>query len=110
MGLSARTCTPCKGGIDPLAEAEATPLLREIPDWDLTHESKRLERTFRFRNFAEALGFVDKVGRLAESEAHHPEIRFGWGYVTIELWTHKIGGLHENDFILASKIDDLARV
>ena len=70
--------------------------------------ARRIERTFRFRNFREALDFVQKVGDLAEAEGHHPDISFGWGYATVSLRTKKIKGLHENDFIMATKIDRLA--
>jgi 4a-hydroxytetrahydrobiopterin dehydratase len=73
--------------------------------WDLLDDSHRIERTFRFRNFQEALGFVRNVGDLAETESHHPDISFGWGYATVSLRTKKIKGLHENDFIMASKVD-----
>ena len=71
-------------------------------------QGKRIERTYKFKNFREALGFVDRVGGLAEDEGHHPDITFGWGYATISLHTHKIKGLHENDFIMAAKINQLA--
>jgi pterin-4a-carbinolamine dehydratase len=74
---------------------------------ELRDDGHRIERTFRFRNFQEALGFVRNVGDLAETEGHHPDISFGWGYATISLRTKKIKGLHENDFIMASKIEDV---
>ena len=77
----------------------------QTPNWELRDDGHRIERTFRFRNFQEALGFVRNVGDLAEAERHHPDISFGWGYATIWLRTKKIKGLHENDFIMASKID-----
>jgi 4a-hydroxytetrahydrobiopterin dehydratase len=75
------------------------------PNWELGDNADRIQRTFRFRNFREALAFVQEVGELAETEGHHPNISFGWGYVTVSLSTKKIKGLHENDFIMASKID-----
>ena len=77
----------------------------QTPSWELRDDSHRIERTFRFRNFRESLNFVRDVGDLAETEGHHPDVSFGWGYATISLRTKKIKGLHENDFILASKID-----
>jgi 4a-hydroxytetrahydrobiopterin dehydratase len=80
----------------------------QLPDWALKDEARRIERTYRFGNFREALAFVDQVGALAEAEGHHPDVCFGWGYATISLQTHKIKGLHENDFILAAKVDQLA--
>jgi 4a-hydroxytetrahydrobiopterin dehydratase len=103
--LAEKTCTPCRGGVPPLARDEALRLQAQAPDWQLLDDAHRIERTFRFRNFREALAFVQRVGDLAESEGHHPDINFGWGYATVSLSTKKIKGLHENDFIMASKID-----
>lgn len=107
MNLAAKTCLPCKGGVDPLSRADAERYLGEIPGWQLSEDGRRIHREYRFKNFVQAIEFVNKVGALAEQEAHHPEIRFGWGHVQVELWTHKINGLHENDFIVAAKIDRL---
>ena len=103
--LVGKTCTPCKGGIPPLTPQEAERFHAEVPQWEIRDEARRIERTFRFRNFREAFAFVQKAGELAEVEAHHPDISFGWGYVTVALQTKKIKGLHENDFIMAAKID-----
>ena len=89
----------------PRDQAEA--YLGQAEDWQLRDDGKRIERAFKFKNFREALGFVDRVGALAEAEGHHPDISFGWGYATISLHTHKIKGLHENDFIMAAKINRL---
>ena len=105
--LTEKTCTPCKGGIPPLTAQEAERFHGQVPQWELHDDAKRIERKFKFRNFGEALAFVQKVGELAEQEAHHPDISFGWGYATVSLQTKKIKGLHENDFILAAKIDRL---
>ena len=106
--LVEKTCTPCRGGIPPLARPEAEELLPQAPEWALIDDARRIEKTFRFGNFQEALAFVRKVGELAEAEGHHPDISFGWGYGTVSLRTKKIKGLHENDFIMATKIDRLA--
>ena len=106
--LAEKTCTPCRGGIPPLTLDEAEGLRTQAPDWQLIDDAHRIERTFRFRDFREALGFVQQVGELAETEGHHPDISFGWGYATVSLRTKKIKGLHENDFIMAAKIDRLA--
>ena len=106
--LAQKTCTPCHGGIPPLTPTEAEHLRAEAPDWALLDDARRIERTFRRRNFREALNLVQKVGELAEAEGHHPDISFGWGYATVSLRTKKIKGLHENDFIMATKIDRLA--
>jgi len=103
--LAQKKCTPCRGGIPPLTHEEAERFQSQTPNWDLLNDSHRIERTFRFGNFQEALGFVRNVGDLAETEGHHPDISFGWGYATISLRTKKIKGLHENDFIMASKIN-----
>ena len=107
--LAERQCVPCRGDVPPLEEAAARDYLADCPDWHLGSDAKRIERTFDFENFARALAFVNAVGAVAEDEGHHPDIHFGWGYVTISLQTHKIDGLHENDFILAAKIDALPR-
>jgi 4a-hydroxytetrahydrobiopterin dehydratase len=106
--LAEKTCTPCRGGIPPLTADEAKSYQLEAPDWELRDEASRIERTYRFKNFNEAFAFVRGVGELAEAEAHHPDVSFGWGYVTVSLKTKKIKGLHENDFIMATKLDRLA--
>jgi 4a-hydroxytetrahydrobiopterin dehydratase len=105
--LAQKKCSPCRGGFPPLTHEEAERFQSQTPNWDLLDDSHRIERTFRFSSFQEALGFVQGVGDLAEAEGHHPDISFGWGYATISLRTKKIKGLHENDFIMASKIDRL---
>ncbi len=105
--LAEKTCTPCRGGIPPLTQEEAERLRAQVPDWELRDDAHRIERSFRFRNFREALTFVQGVGELAEAQGHHPDISFGWGYATVSLRTKKIKGLHENDFIMASRIDRL---
>ena len=107
MDLTARTCTPCKGGVAPLTEAEAERYLAEAPGWGLDETATRIERKFTFRNFAGALEFVQRIGVIAEQEGHHPDICFGWGYCSVVLCTHKIKGLHENDFIIAAKVNAL---
>ena len=103
--LAEKTCTPCRGGVPPLTRDEAQRFQAQAPNWELRDNARRIERTFRFRNFREALAFVQEVGELAETEGHHPDISFGWGNVTVSLSTKKIKGLHENDFIMASKVD-----
>ena len=105
--LATRTCTPCRGGVPPLGRDQAEAYLEQAEGWQLLDDGKRIEHTFKFKNFREALGFVERVGALAEAEGHHPDITFGWGYATISLHTHKIKGLHENDFIMAAKINRL---
>lgn len=107
MGLSKETCVPCRGGIPALTRAEAEPYLQDTPGWKLSEDAAWIERTFPFHDFAEALAFVNAIGALAEEQGHHPDITFGWGYAKVVLYTHKIQGLHQNDFILAAKIDEL---
>ena len=107
--LVEKTCTPCRGGIPPLDAAAAAALQREAPQWDLLDAATRIARTYRFKNFREAFGFVARAAELAEAEAHHPDVSFGWGYATLSLRTKKIKGLHENDFIMAAKLDRIAR-
>ncbi len=107
MSLTEKTCVPCRGGIPPLTQSEAEAMHGQVPSWALTHEATRIERGFKFDDFAAAIAFVDKVGGLAEAEGHHPDISFGWGYAHVVFFTHKIKGLHENDFIMAAKVDAL---
>ncbi len=107
MSLSQKTCTPCQGGIPPLSLPEAEAWLAQAPGWELLQNGARLERRFSFKTFAAALAFVNQVGDLAEEEGHHPDITFGWGYANVQFYTHKIGGLHENDSIMAAKVNDL---
>jgi 4a-hydroxytetrahydrobiopterin dehydratase len=105
--LTEKTCTPCRGGIPPLTLDEAKDYLAQAPEWSLQDDATRIQRTYRFKNFTTANAFVRKAADLAEAEAHHPDISFGWGYVTVSLRTKKIKGLHENDFIMAVKLDRL---
>ena len=106
--IAEKTCTPCRGGIPPLTPDEAAAYRQQTPDWELLDEGRRIRRSFKFANFRGALDFVARVGELAEAEGHHPEITFGWGFAAVSLQTKKIKGLHENDFIMAAKIDRLA--
>src|SRR5262249_28778396 len=103
-----KQCTPCRGGIPPLPREEAERLLRDTPGWTLDADARKIERTFRFPDFAQALAFVEKVAEVAEAEDHHPDISFGWGYCQVVFSTHKIKGLHENAFIMAAKVNALA--
>ena len=105
--LSSKTCTPCRGGIPPLTRPQAEGLLNQVPGWSLVDDGRSIERSFRFKNFKEALDFVAKVGNAAEIEGHHPDISFGWGRAKVSWRTKKINGLHENDFIMAAKTNQL---
>jgi len=104
--LANKTCVPCRGGTSPLRGEELDELQRQVPEWEVVEEH-HLRRVFRFKNFREALGFVKQVGELAEEQGHHPDICFGWGRVEVTVWTHKIDGLTESDFIFAAKVDTL---
>ncbi len=104
--LASKTCVPCRGDTPPLKGEEIENLQRHVPEWEVVEEH-HLKRSFRFKNFREALGFVDEVGGLAEEQGHHPDISFGWGYAEVTVWTHKIDGLTESDFIFAAKVDAL---
>lgn len=104
--LANKTCVPCKGGTPPLKGEELAELQRQVPEWEVVEEH-HLRRRFRFKNFREALHFVNRVGELAEEQGHHPDVGFGWGYAEVTVWTHKIDGLTESDFIFAAKVDAL---
>lgn len=106
--LSERHCVPCRGGVPPLAQPEIETLARQLEGWRAI-ESHHLRKDYKLKNFAEALRFVNLIGEIAEREGHHPDIRFGWGYVEIEIYTHAINGLTASDFILAAKIDCLPK-
>ena len=107
LTLAEKSCTPCRGGIPPLTREEADAYRMQAPQWELLDGAKRVERTYHFKNFGGAFEFVRQVAALAETEGHHPDISFGWGYATVSLRTKKIKGLHENDFIMAAKLDRL---
>lgn len=110
MSLADKRCVPCKGGIPALKREEIEPYLQQLDHWTLSDNASHIRREFTFADFNTALAFVNHVGHLAEAMGHHPEILFGWGHATVEIWTHKIGGLHENDFVLAARIDHLPEV
>ena len=105
--LASRQCVPCKGGGEPLRGGPLIALANELDNsWRVVAEH-HLEKDYRFRDFREALAFTDRVGALAEAQGHHPEIHLGWGKVKLIVWTHRIGGLTESDFILAAKADEV---
>jgi 4a-hydroxytetrahydrobiopterin dehydratase len=105
--LAEKNCTPCRGGVPPLTPEAAEGYRAQAPDWTLMDDATRIERRFRFGDFGKAFAFVARAAELAETEGHHPDITFGWGYATVSLRTKKIKGLHENDFIMATKLDRL---
>ena len=104
--LADKQCVPCRGGVQPLKGNELKQLHSNVPEWTVTNE-RQLRRDFRFPDFKQALDFVNRVGAVAEEQGHHPDVLLAWGKADITLWTHKIDGLTESDFIMAAKIDRL---
>jgi 4a-hydroxytetrahydrobiopterin dehydratase len=106
--LARRTCRPCEGGVPPLSPTEVQQLLPKVPQWRLTADGKAIRREWRVKDFATGLDFFDRIGRIADEQDHHPDLHLtGYRNVAIELSTHAVGGLSENDFILAARIDQL---
>ncbi|MBA3241004.1 MAG: 4a-hydroxytetrahydrobiopterin dehydratase [Acidobacteria bacterium] len=106
--LTGRSCVPCHGGVPRLKGAETDQFMSELHGWEIV-EDHHLSKGYKFPNFAGALEFVKRVGRVAEQEGHHPDITFGWGYARVQIWTHAIDGLSESDFILAAKLDEIEK-
>lgn len=110
MSLLNKKCVPCEGGIVPLDKSGVDKYINEIDnDWNVLEDNKKIKKDFKFKDFVEAMKFVNQVADLAEEEGHHPDIFISYNKVEICLWTHAIGGLHENDFILAAKIDNIKK-
>ncbi len=105
--LAQKSCVPCKGGVPPLTPEQYQPMLGQLNGWKV-NEKGHLARSFTLPDFAQALALVNRIGDVAERENHHPDLYLSWGMVRVEIWTHKINGLSESDFILAAKIDELA--
>ncbi len=111
--LKDKKCVPCEGGAVPFDISEIHKYQKKVNDWNIIKNEKNiflLEKEFRFKNFLESQNFVNNVGKISEEEGHHPDIFFGWGYARINITTHAIEGLSENDFILAAKIDLISNV
>ena len=105
--LTAKRCKPCEGGINPLTREEAQGLLRQLQDWDLNEVTTEISRTYQFKNFHETMAFVNAVAWVAHQEDHHPDLEVGYSRCVVRYYTHAIGGLSENDFICAAKVDAL---
>ena len=107
--LTMKKCAPCESDIPAMFKDEIEEYQQKVPEWDVVEVEviPRLKRRFKFKNFAEALSFTNKVGEIAEEQGHHPVIELTWGKVTVEWWTHNIKGLHENDLIMAAKTDQV---
>ena len=111
--LLKKKCAPCEGGVVPFDTSEIHKYQKKVDGWDIVKNNKNiflLEKNFKFKNFKDSQEFINKVGEISEEEGHHPEIIFGWGYAKINITTHAIEGLSENDFILAAKIDQISNV
>lgn len=108
MELSKKRCVPCEAGTIPLTTPEAEQFLTQIKDWKLSEDGKAISKTFKFKDFVGGMEFANKITPIAEAEGHHPDLFISWGKVKVELSTHAISGLSENDFILAAKIDKIS--
>ena len=104
--LASKTCVPCRGGMPPLKDQELAALQKQVDGWSVVQEH-HITKAYKFPDFRKALEFVNRIGEIAEQQGHHPDIYLAWGEVEVEIWTHKIDGLTESDFILAAKIDQL---
>lgn len=104
--LATKTCVPCRGGVPSLKGEELAGLQKQVPEWNVVNEH-HIVRACKFPDFKQALAFVNRVGDVAEEQGHHPDILLVWGKVEVTLWTHKVSGLTESDFIMAAKIDQL---
>lgn len=108
MQLSEKKCVACEGGIPPLTRAQLEPLLKELSGWTVSGDTRWLSKEFTFADFAGAMRFANAIAAIAEQEGHHPDLQISWGKVIVELTTHALKGLSENDFILAAKVDKVA--
>jgi 4a-hydroxytetrahydrobiopterin dehydratase len=106
MGLSEKDCVPCRGGVPPLSAEAVAGYLGQIEGWTAA-DNHHLTKTYEFVDFKEALAFVNRIGDMAEQQGHHPDLHLSWGKVRVEVWTHKIDGLTESDFVFAAKCDTL---
>jgi 4a-hydroxytetrahydrobiopterin dehydratase len=104
--LASKTCVPCRGGVPPLKNQALVALQKQVDGWSVVREH-HITKAYKFPDFRKALEFVNRIGEIAEQQGHHPDIYLAWGKVEVEIWTHKIDGLTESDFILAAKIDQI---
>ena len=109
MDLTSKKCVPCEGGVPPIQGEELREYLGEVPGWQAEDGEKKIKKEFKFKDFKEAINFTNRVARLAEAEGHHPDIFIFYNRVVIQLWTHAIQGLSENDFILAAKVEEILK-
>ena len=109
--LADKKCIPCEGGIPSFDKSEIHKYLKKVDGWDVKSDKDKiyyLIKEFKFKNFLESQNFINKVGEIAETEGHHPDISFGWGYAKVKIFTHAIKGLHESDFVLPAKVDRIS--
>jgi 4a-hydroxytetrahydrobiopterin dehydratase len=109
MDYASKRCVPCEGGVPAFTPVQAEEALRSLSGWDLQDQDRKLHKHHRFRDFKDAMRFVNAMADLAEAEGHHPDFSVHYNTVDVTLWTHAVGGLSENDFILAAKLDELER-
>lgn len=107
MSLSEKRCIPCEGGALPLSHNDSMKLLHELQGWELSSDEKSISKLFTYKDFADAMDFANRIAEIANAENHHPDLHISWGKLQVVLSTHAIGGLSENDFIVAAKIDQL---
>ena len=100
-------CVPCEGGVPPLTSEQIAEYLPQVPGWAVDKHNQKIHKTFSFKNFHETMAFVNKIADIANAEDHHPDLHVSYSKATVELWTHAIGGLSDNDFIVAAKVDAL---
>jgi 4a-hydroxytetrahydrobiopterin dehydratase len=105
--LQQKKCIPCEGGVPALTKAQAEDIMMHVPDWELSEDGTKITRLYGFKDFAKALAFTNAVGKVAEEEWHHPDIKLSWGKVEVTFTTHAVRGLTENDFIMAAKVNEL---
>ena len=105
--LAKQKCVPCRGGTPPLSAEQVKAYLAAVPEWRVSADGKQIARTFTYKDFIQAMKFVNKVAEVAEEQGHHPDIHIHWNKVELVLWTHSIGGLHENDFVMAARLERL---
>lgn len=108
MSLANEKCVPCRGDVKPMSREEAESFVAGFPSWALDEGATRITRTFRFGDFAGAMEFARRIGDAAEEQGHHPDLALGWGYCTVTFSTHRIHGLHRNDFVMAARVDRIA--
>ena len=107
--LAKKQCIPCQGGVPPLGKEECMNLFKNLNGWSINDEATRLKKSFKFDDFSKAMNLAVEIGKMADEQWHHPELQVGFGHLDIEVWTHKIDGLVESDFIFCAKVDEISQ-